>query len=148
MAKSKKRHKHHKGGGVAKLPGYSLADMLALRDQLVEEVKDNAKEETQRILADRQAQRVAWAYTISLNELHGFGPKRFKELEAKVAEVLKGYAEDKAENDQDVADEHLRRWVSQIKDAPEAYVHENMPVNQDLSDEVFASIRESDNRIR
>lgn len=148
MAKSKKKHKHHNGGGMAKLPGYTMADMLALKDRLVEEVKETSKQETQRILADRQAQRMAWAYTIALNELHEFGPKRIAELEAKVAEILKGYAEDKAENDQDVADEHLRRWVSQIKDAPEAYVHEDMPINQDLNDEAFAALRESERRIR
>ena len=148
MAKSKHKHKRRHGGGVAKPQGFTLADVWAMKDQIVADVKDTATSEHQRILGDRQAQRMAWAYTIALNELHEFGPKRIEELEAKVAEVLKSYDADKKENDQDVADEHLRQWVEQIKGSPVAYAHDDMPLDQDLNDDSFAALRESAGRIR
>ncbi len=148
MAKSKKKHKHHKGGGMAKLPGYSFADMLALKGQLVEEVRDNATDELQRVLADRQAQRMAWLYIVALNEQFGFGPKRTEELEAAVKMLSEEYAEDMAENDQDYADEKLRRRVSRVRGHEVKYLYEDQyPVNEDLSADEIAALRESENRI-
>lgn len=149
MAKSKKKHKHHKGGGMAKLPGYSLADMLALKDQLVEEVKDTAKEETQRVLADRQAQRMKWIITEALNRRFQFGPKRFDELDETIEEVISDYKEDVESGDQEYADEKLRQRVSQIRRGEVNYLYEETyPVNAELSDAAFATLRESENRIR
>ena len=148
MAKSKKKHKHHKGGGMAKLPGYTMADMLALKGQLVDEVRDNATDELQRVLADRQAQRMAWLYIVALNEQFGFGPKRTEELEAAVKMLSEEYAEDMAENDQDYADEKLRRRVSRVRGHEVKYLYEDQyPVNEDLSADEIAALRESENRI-
>lgn len=148
MAKSKHKHKSRHGGGVAKPQGFTLADVWAMKDQIVADVKDTATSEHQRILGDRQAQRMAWAYTIAINEIHGIGAKRSDELDAKVAEILQGYVQDIKDTDQDYADEHLRQWVEQIKGRPVAYAHDDMPLDQDLNDDAFAALRESAGRIR
>ena len=51
--------------------------------------------------------------------------------------------------DQEYADEKLRQRVSQIRRGEVNYAHEDLyPVNADLSDEAFATLRESERRIR
>lgn len=147
--KQKPKHKHHRGGGVPKLPGLTLSDMMALKAQLVEDVKEDARSETSRILADRQAQRMKWIITDALNRRYQFGPKRFEELDATIEEVIADYKQDMADNDQEYADEKLRQRVSQIRKGDVNYLYEDLyPVNADLSDEAFATLRESEQRIR
>lgn len=144
MAQKKRKHMN-----LAKLPGYTLADMMALKGDMVRQATENAKSETQRILADRQAQRVGWMYICALNEAFGFGAERIEKLEAIVQELSDDYAKT-AKDDQLVADERLRRWVSKIKGHEVNYLYEDLyPVNTggDPSAQICQSARELDSRI-
>ena len=144
MAQKKNKHRHRAG----KPDGLNYADMLAWQHSLEKKAEDFAKEETQRVLADRQAQRMAWLYIVALNEQFGFGPKRTEELEAAVKLLSEEYAEDLKENDQDYADEKLRRRVSRIRGHEVKYLYEDQyPVNKDLSADEIAALRESETRI-
>lgn len=145
-AKKKKNNGHRHRAG--KPEGLSYADMLAWQNSLQKKSEEFAKSETQRVLADRQAQRMAWLYIVALNEQFGFGPKRTEELEAAVKMLSEEYAEDLQENDQDYADEKLRKRVSRVRGHEVKYLYEDQyPVNKDLSGEEIAALRESENRI-
>ena len=146
MGKVKKR-KRSGSGAMPKPPGMNLAQTMRLREQAEAAVIDHAKDEHQKVLGDRQAQRMAWAYDVAVHELYGHGAKRIAELEAKVAEVLRDYEAEKLADDQDVADEHLRRRVEKIKGKPVAIAHDGLPINQDLSEEALMALREAEGRI-
>lgn len=144
MAQKKRKHMN-----LAKLPGYTLADMMSLKSDITRQATENAKSETQRVLADRQAQRMAWFYLVALNEGFGFGAERTAKLEKLVQELSKEYAET-AKDDQLVADERLRRRVSAIKGHEVNYLYEDIyPINTggDPSAQICQSVRELESRI-
>lgn len=150
MAKTPKKKRGYHAG---KIPGMNYIKDIQLRKQMEESATDFAKDETQRVLADRQAQRTVWAYIIALNEKFSFGPKRTEELEAAVQQITDDYKQMVKDYDQDYADEALRRRVSQVRGHEVKYLYEDQyPVNNDrkvtdVSEEGFASMRESDSRI-
>lgn len=148
MAQAKKKKSNGHSHRAGKPEGMTYADMLAWQNSLQKKAEEFAKNETQRVLADRQAQRMAWLYIVALNEQFGFGPKRTEELEAAVKMLSEEYAEDVRENDQDYADEKLRKRVSKVRGHEVKYLYEDQyPVNKDLSGEEIAALRESESRI-
>ena len=147
MAQQKKRKKNtgYHGGKPA---GMNYMQMLQWQDSLVKKTEEFAKNETQRVLADRQGQRVGWLYLVALNEKFGFGAKRSEELEATVKAMSEEYAQNVQDYDQDYADEDLRRRVCQVLGKDVQYLYEDQyPVNMDKASNPIANLRESESRI-
>lgn len=150
VAQKKSKNKGYAGGKPA---GMNYIQMLQWQKSLQEQAANFAKSETQRVIADRQAQRMAWLYIIALNEKFGFGAKRTEELEAAVKEMADEYKQMVESGDQDYADEKLRRRVSEVRGHEVKYLYEDQyPVNidrkeTDVGEEHFASLRESESRI-
>ena len=150
---AQKKAKKNKGYAGGKPDGMNYIQMLQWQKSLQEQAANFAKSETQRVIADRQAQRMAWLYIIALNEKFGFGAKRTEELEAAVKELADEYKRMVEEGDQDYADEKLRSHVSKVRGHEVMYLYEDQyPVNidrkaTDLGEDSVASIRESDSRI-
>lgn len=140
MAKSKRRGAHR--GPAGKPCGMSLADVMALKANVTQQVTDNATSELQRVLADRQAQRVAWFFMIALHQRFGFGAQRIEEVERAVQELSAEYAEMR-KVDELVADERVRRCVSRIMGHEVGYLYEDTYPTRaaDLDESVFAATR-------
>ena len=98
--------------------------------------------ELQRVLADRQAQRVAWFFMIALHQHFGFGAQRIEEVERAVQELSAEYGELR-EVDEVVADERVRRCVSRIMGHEVGYLYEDTYPTRaaDLDESVFAATR-------
>ncbi len=125
-------------------------DMLQWQAELKEKTEEYAKNELQRVTADRQAQRTIWLYLIALNERFDFGAKRTAELEEAAQALAREYAQMREENDQDYADEKLRERVSAVYGHEVRYLYEDQyPVNADraCTDNAFAKMREAESRI-
>lgn len=120
----------------------SLADVMALKANVTQQVTDNATSELQRVLADRQAQRVAWFFMIALHQRFGFGAQRIEEVERAVQELSGEYGELR-EVDEVVADERVRRCVSRIMGHEVGYLYEDTYPTRaaDLDESVFAATR-------
>lgn len=140
MAKSKRRGAHR--GPAGKPCGMSLADVMELKANVTQQVTDNATSELQRVLADRQAQRVAWFFMIALHQRFGFGAQRIEEVERAVQELSVEYAEMR-KTDEVVADERVRRCVSRIMGHEVGYLYEDTYPTRaaDLDESVFAATR-------
>ena len=140
MAKSKRRGAHR---GPAGTPcGMRLAAVMALKANVTQQVTDNATSELQRVLADRQAQRVAWFFMIALHQRFGFGAQRIEEVERAVQELSVEYAEMR-KTDEVVADERVRRCVSRIMGHEVGYLYEDTYPTRaaDLDESVFSATR-------
>lgn len=147
MAQQKKRKKNtgYHGGKPA---GMNYMQMLQWQQSLVEKTEEFAKHETQRVLADRQGQRVGWLYLVALNEKFGFAVGQSEKLEATVREMSEDYARTVADYDQDYADEDLRRRVCQVLGKDVQYLYEDQyPVNMDKACNPISNLRESESRI-
>lgn len=143
----KKRNKGYCGG---KPHGMNYADMLQWQAELKQKTEEFAKNDLQRVVADRQAQRTVWLYLVALNERFGFGAERTAELENEAAELAREYAQMVKDNDQDYADEKLRERVSAVYGHEVKYLYEDQyPVNTDrkCTDNAFAKMREAESRI-
>lgn len=140
MAKSKRRGAHR--GPAGKPCGMSLADVMALKANVTQQVTDNATSELQRVLADRQAQRVAWFFMIALHQRFGFDAQDIEEVERAVQELSAEYGELR-EVDEVVADERVRRCVSRIMGYEVGYLYEDTYPTRaaDLDESVFAATR-------
>ena len=139
---------HHITAKTGKPPGMNYADFLAWKKMIYEEAMEAAKSETNRVLADRQAQRLAWLYLTALNERFGFDERLTDELETAVKELTAEYEQYVQNFDQDYADEVLRRRVSQVRGHEVKYLYEDQyPVNKDLSGQEVSAVREQDSRI-
>ena len=139
---------HHISAKTGKPPGMNYADFLKWKQMIYDEALEAAKSETQRVLGDRQAQRMAWLYIVALNEKFGFETDQTEKLEGIVKELLQEYRGYIKNFDQDYADEKLRQRVSQIRGHEVKYLYEDQyPVNKDLSGEDIAAVRESDSKI-
>ena len=138
---------HHLTAKTGKPPGMNYADFLRWKQMIYEEAKEAAISEVQRVVADRQAQRISWMYTVVLNERYGY-VKRTEDVEQDVKKMVEKYRKMVEEFDQDYADEQLRKRVSQIRGYEVQTLYENLyPVNKDLTAEEFAALRESESRI-
>lgn len=146
----KKKKTHHITAKTGKPPGMNYADFLLWKNMIYEEAKKAAISETQRVLADRQAQRMSWLYIVALNEgsKFGFDAKCTEELENTVREMAEEYKRNVEENDQDYADEDLRKRVSQVLNREVKYLYEDQyPINMDKANSPIANLRESESRI-
>ena len=147
MAKTKTRV-HDISAKTGKPPGMNYADFLAWRKMIYEEAREAAVNELNRVLADRQAQRMEWLYIVALGEREDFTPRQAAELEATVKAMAAEYRKSVEENGQDYADEDLRRRVSQVRGHEVQYLYEDQyPVNQALNGEDIAALREAASRI-
>lgn len=145
MAKQKT---HSITSRIGKPPGMNYADFLRWKDMLYKDALEQATSTLQRVISDRQSQRVSWLYTVALNERYSFAEKRMDDLEGDVKELAAEYAKMVEEFDQDYADEVLRRRVSKIRNKEMQWIHsDELPVNKVLSAEEIAALRESDGRI-
>lgn len=128
-------------------PGMNLAEFLSYKKQIVEEIKEEAKSEYQRVLADRQTQRGMWLMMIALADAFDFTAAMQERLDVETGKLLDEYRENRESGGQDYADEKLRRAVSQRMERDIAYLYEDeYPINADRPDDVEA-LRESDGRI-
>lgn len=146
MAKKKtgSKKKHHPG-----LPqGMTLADVLALKRNATEAVISNAKDAHQKVLGDRQAQRMEWVDNVVLSEHFGFTPEMLDDLRRFRTVELALYAKQKADGDQDFADEKLRIRASNACRRELTYAHDNLPLNMDVPTEGFDVLREAEGRLR
>lgn len=144
---SEKKKTHHLTAKTGKPPGMNYADFLRWKQMIYEEAKAAAISEVQRVVADRQAQRMSWIYAIVLNERYGY-VKRLDDIEQDVKKQVKEYDRLVKEYDQDYADENLRAQVSKIRRHEVHFLYDGQyPVNKDLSEEDFAALRESESRI-
>ena len=137
-------------GNLGKPPGMNYAQFLQWKKMIYEECLETARSEVNRVLADRQAQRMSWFYKVALNEnpKFNFGAQRNEELDRTVKEQIAKYEQLVKENGQDYADESLRQRVCQILGREVKYLYEDQyPVNMELSEEQFAALREADGRI-
>ena len=133
---------------VGKPAGMNYAEFLQWREALYQEAKEAAVSELNRVLADRQGQRVGWLYLVALNEKFNFGEKDSEELEAIVKEMSEDYARTVSEYDQDYADEDLRRRICQVLGKDVQYLYEDQyPINMDRATNPVANLRESESRI-
>ena len=145
---AQKTKTHHITAKTGKPPGMNFADFLRWKRMIYEEALENAKSEVNRVLADRQAQRLAWLYLTALSERFGFDERQTDKLEAAVKELTEEYDQYIRNFDQDYADEVLRRRVSQIRGHEVKYLYEDQyPVNKDLSSADITIVREQDSRI-
>ena len=144
---SEKKKMHHLTAKTGKPPGMNYADFLRWKQMIYEEAKAAAISEVQRVVADRQAQRISWMYAIVLNERYGY-VKRLEDVEQDVKKQVEEYDRLVKEYDQDYADENLRTQVSKIRGHEVHFLYEDQyPVNKDLTAEEFAALRESEGRI-
>ena len=142
-----KKQKRHGPGGLGKPPGMKLADMMALKRQAEAAVVADAKDIRSKVLGDRQAQRMEWVDNVVLAEHFGFTAEQLQELDKRRADELALYARRRQEIDQDYADEKLRREASAYCNRALEYIHKELPVNQDLTPEGLAVLREAEGRI-
>ena len=150
MAQKQKKQKKQvkkKGYSGGKPDGLNYVQMLQWQNSLQEQAAEFAKNETQRVVADRQAQRVGWLYLIALAEQHGFSASDLEELEQQVAILADEYKQLTEKNDQDYSDEQLRAAVSEVLGREVRYVHDNLPMNSDTKDDYISGLRESESRI-
>ena len=128
-------------------PGMNLAEFMSYKKQIVEEIKEEAKSEYQRVLADRQTQRGMWMMMLALSDTFDFTPEMLERLDVETGKISDEYAENRESGDQDYADEKLRRAVSQRigRDIPYLYEDE-YPVNIDRP-EAVECLREAEDRI-
>ena len=140
MAKSKRRGAHR--GPAGKPCGMSLADVMALKANVTQQVTDNATSELQRVLADRQAQRVAWFFMIALHQRFGFDAQDIEEVERAVQERCAAYGE-RREVEEVVAEVKKQRCVSRIMGYEVGYLYEDTYPTRaaDLDESVFAATR-------
>lgn len=138
---------HHITAKTGKPPGMNYADFMQFKKMLYDEAMKEAKKELNRVLGDRQAQRMGWLYIIALSE-HGFTESDLEELEQRVAALGEEYAKRTEENDQDYSDEKLRAAVGKALGREVRYIHdETYPVNIDRKDDYISGLRESESRI-
>lgn len=138
---------HHITAKTGKPPGMNYADFLQWKDMLYKQALEEAKKELNRVLGDRQAQRMGWLYVVALAE-HGFTDTDLEELEQRVAALGDEYIQLTEANDQDYSDEKLRAAVSKALGREVRYIHDDLyPVNTDKKDDYITGLRESESRI-
>ena len=129
---------------TGKPPGMNLVAFTQFKQMLYDEALTSAKNELNRVLGDRQAQRMSWMYMAVLSG-RGFTKDDIDAIERDVAAMAQEYKQLMESAGQDNSDEKLRAEASQAIGRELHYLYEDQyPVN---SDAYVAGLRESENRI-
>lgn len=105
--------------------GESYADVLERKRQIAAAVNAAAKDESVKLQADVRCQRMLWMCVITLNDKHGFGPKRCVEFLHEVGAVVDEWEKLAEDGGRDYANEKLRQRAEQVTGMKIEHLYEN-----------------------
>ena len=112
--------KKHRG-----LPqGMTYAQKLAQEKRIQKAVEDAAVDETVRVRADIQSQRMLWLCVVSMAEAYGLGPKRVSDFFGSLQSVSEWVEDMTQKHGREYALDKLRQKAEQVSGVPIDYLYE------------------------
>lgn len=104
--------------------GMTYAQKLAQEKRIQKAVEDAAIDETVRIRADIQSQRMLWLCVVSMAEVFGLGPKRVSDFFGSLQSVSEWVEDMTEKHGQEYALEKLRQKAETASGVPIDYLYE------------------------